>query len=204
MPRISTQGSAADADAAERLDPDAQRVKRRRAALRLFEQGYGYKYTAKALGLAESTVRDWRRAYKKGCFNPNFSLNQHRFPLEVRDRVVHLRASGLSWNEIARRIGVSRSTCRKWVALEETAQADAAAARAAKAAADAAERAWRAEAQRRRQQREAALAREPRQPSLFEGLEASADSPKSTESADAAGEPSGAVRRGLPKGLQKP
>lgn len=37
-------------------------------AVRLFEKGLGYKATARMLGIAPATVRDWLRLWKKGLF----------------------------------------------------------------------------------------------------------------------------------------
>ncbi len=39
---------------------------KRQECLKLFEQGYGYKKTAKVLGLNRYTVRDYRRRYGSG------------------------------------------------------------------------------------------------------------------------------------------
>ena len=45
-----------------------QRVpnEKRQECLKLFEQGYGYKRTAKVVGLNKYTVRDYRRRYGSG------------------------------------------------------------------------------------------------------------------------------------------
>ena len=45
-----------------------QRVpnEKRQECLKLFEQGYGYKLTAKVVGLNKYTVRDYRRRYGSG------------------------------------------------------------------------------------------------------------------------------------------
>ena len=39
---------------------------KRQECLKLFEQGYGYKRTAKVVGLNKYTVRDYRRRYGSG------------------------------------------------------------------------------------------------------------------------------------------
>lgn len=43
-------------------------VEVRQAALECFEKGYGYKFTAKRLGIAPSVTRDWCRLFKEGRF----------------------------------------------------------------------------------------------------------------------------------------
>ncbi len=39
---------------------------KRQECLKLFEQGYGYKLTAKVVGLNKYTVRDYKRRYGSG------------------------------------------------------------------------------------------------------------------------------------------
>ena len=40
----------------------------RQAAKECFDRGYGYKLTAKCLGLPVTAVKEWKRLYDKGCF----------------------------------------------------------------------------------------------------------------------------------------
>ncbi len=113
MPRISKAGSSADVGP-ERTRPNYPTEAQRRAALKLFKSGKGYKSVSTLLGLAEGTVRDWGRAYRKGCFSVHLHINQYRYSDEMRERVAALRAQGLSWKAVSEATGVSISTCRLW------------------------------------------------------------------------------------------
>ena len=115
MPRLSDFGSTTKSSHAERVQPDHAREAKRRAALKLFRQGLGYKAVATILGLSANTVRDWGRAYKKGEFRVELSANQLRYTEETKLRVHALRARGLSWKAVSEMTGVNISTCRAWV-----------------------------------------------------------------------------------------
>ena len=43
------------------------------------------------------------------------AANQMRYSEEEREKVLTLRAQGLSWRAIAEQTGVKMATCRKWV-----------------------------------------------------------------------------------------
>lgn len=96
----------------ERCIPDAKR----RAALKLFKSGLGYKAVAAALNLSVNTVRDWGRAYKRGDFNVKVAINQYRYQDNTKRLVIDLRSAGISWKKIEASTGVKVSTCRAWVA----------------------------------------------------------------------------------------
>ena len=99
-------------------------VAERRKALKLFEQGMGYKAAAKMLGLSANTVRDWARAFRKGKFTPELHGSQYRYPNETRKAVAQLRADGFSWGEISRATGINISTCRNWAKTSAGSQSD--------------------------------------------------------------------------------
>lgn len=85
----------------------------RRAAMRLFEKGAGYKLTARKLGIKASTVRDWARQWRKGTFSVKPAAKVYRITDRFRQTICELRAQGVSWVEISRRTGISRTTCRR-------------------------------------------------------------------------------------------
>ena len=89
---------------------------KRRAALKLFNSGLGYKAVASTLNLSVNTVRDWARAYRRGNFDVKVAINQYRYPEGTKALVRSLRTSGVSWKKIAAQTGVKVSTCRAWVA----------------------------------------------------------------------------------------
>ena len=89
---------------------------KRRAALKLFKSGLGYKAVASTLNLSVNTVRDWARAYRRGDFEIKVAINQYRYPEETKRLVRSLRVSGVSKKKNAAQTGVKVSTCRAWVA----------------------------------------------------------------------------------------
>lgn len=115
MPRFTDLGSTTKSSPAERVRPDYAPEAKRRSALKLFREGFGYKAVATILGLSTNTVRDWGRAYKKGEFRVELSANQFRYTEETKVRVHALRERGLSWKEVSALTGVNISTCRAWV-----------------------------------------------------------------------------------------
>ncbi len=98
----------------ERREKCASEEKRRQA-VELFRHGIGYTRASRILNLSVNTVRDWSREFRKGTFRIKVSRNQYRYPPEIREKVIQLRLSGYSWNEIEKNTGISVSTCRKWV-----------------------------------------------------------------------------------------
>mgnify|MGYP000226535013 CR=1 FL=1 len=78
--------------------------KKRRWARDLFEHGYGY------------TVRDWQREDRKGRFRVQIADNQLRYSDELREKVLKMRAEGVSWRKISELTRVPVSTVRKWCA----------------------------------------------------------------------------------------
>ena len=90
--------------------------KKRRWARDLFEHGYGYTKVASILELSENTVRDWQREYRKGRFRVQIADNQLRYSDELREKVLKMRAEGVSWRKISELTRVPVSTVRKWCA----------------------------------------------------------------------------------------
>lgn len=111
---MRTKEEAEHRKATERK-PGCASEEKRRWAVDLFEHGYGYTKAAAILELAPYTVRDWARAYKAGRFGTVLAANQMRYSEEEREKVLALRAQGLSWRAIAEQTGVKMATCRKWV-----------------------------------------------------------------------------------------
>lgn len=117
MTRIIKNGSSTTRDlkpARER--PDYPSSQKRKAAIKLFEMGVGYKNAANILGLSVYTVRDWLRDFRKGTFKVELNVNQFRYAQETKDRVIALRKEGFSWSELSKATGVNMSTCRQWYA----------------------------------------------------------------------------------------
>ena len=96
--------------------PDYPSSQKRKAAIKLFEMGVGYKNAANILGLSVYTVRDWLRDFRKGTFKVELNVNQFRYAQETKDRVIALRKEGFSWSELSKATGVNMSTCRQWYA----------------------------------------------------------------------------------------
>ena len=88
---------------------------KRRQAVDLFRHGIGYTKASRILDLSVNTVREWHREFKKGTFRVKVSTNQYRYPKDVRENVIRMRLSGISWAELTKRTGISASTARKWV-----------------------------------------------------------------------------------------
>ena len=89
---------------------------KRRWAVDLFKHGYGYTKVASILELSENTVRDWQREYRKGRFRVQIADNQLRYSDELREKVLKMRAEGVSWRKISELTRVPVSTVRKWCA----------------------------------------------------------------------------------------
>lgn len=94
----------------------------RRKAEAYFQEGYGYKATSTLLGISMYTVRDWLREYKSGIFRPSYRENAIRNTKnveEIRSRVIADRALGLSYQELMKKHGASRTNIRAWCAQAE-------------------------------------------------------------------------------------
>lgn len=85
----------------------------RRAAIALFEEGLGYKSTARKLELKESTVRDWARQWRRGLFAAKPALSTYRITEATKRRIQAMYTAGANLREISRLTGVSTTTCRK-------------------------------------------------------------------------------------------
>lgn len=85
----------------------------RRAAISLFEEGLGYKRTARKLELKESTVRDWARQWRRGLFAAKPALSTYRITEATKRRIQAMYTAGANLREISRLTGVSTTTCRK-------------------------------------------------------------------------------------------
>ena len=101
--------------APNRVRPNFASDDKRRHAAELFAHGFGYHKAAEILGLPVYTVRDWAKAYRTGRFGLALSRNQMRHSEEDHEKVIEMRAQGISWRAIQARTGISASTCRKWV-----------------------------------------------------------------------------------------
>lgn len=95
---------------------------KRRWAVDLFKHGYGYTKVASILELSENTVRDWQREYRKGRFRVQIADNQLRYSDELREKVLKMRAEGVSWRKISELTRVPVSTVRKWCAKAQTSE----------------------------------------------------------------------------------
>lgn len=82
---------------------------------------------ASILELSENTVRDWQREYRKGRFRVQIADNQLRYSDELREKVLKMRAEGVSWRKISELTRVPVSTVRKWCAKAVTSEKCAAA-----------------------------------------------------------------------------
>lgn len=103
-----------------RTRPRFASTTKRKAAALMFEAGIGYERVAAAIEVSPNTVRDWQREYKAGRFHIVLSENQRRYSQAVKDRVVAMRAAGMSWRALSEASGVSATTCRLWVTKANT------------------------------------------------------------------------------------
>lgn len=87
-------------------------------AVELFKRGLGYKAVARQLGLSANTVRDWGRKYRNGTLSIQ-SQRGRRFiseeEAEVRAQAAAYAAEGRTPAEIAKRLGILESRCRRWI-----------------------------------------------------------------------------------------
>ena len=112
---LDESAAAATLPLKERIETRAYPEEKRAQAIELFKHGIGYTKASRILNISVNTVRDWSREFKRGAFKAQISENQYRYPQAVRENVIRLRLSGLSWNEIYKTTGISSSTARKWV-----------------------------------------------------------------------------------------
>lgn len=87
----------------------------RRAAVKLFEEGYGYKAVAARIGLNVHTVRDWGRRWRNGTFGDDVAPRLYRYEETARELVCSRYEQGRSLGEISRETGVPKSTVKGWV-----------------------------------------------------------------------------------------
>lgn len=88
---------------------------KRREAAALFKQGYGYKKTARLLGISVYTARDWNKRFKQGRFSTELPDSIRGYSEQKKAEVLDLHARGYSSYRIARILGIAQSTCSKWV-----------------------------------------------------------------------------------------
>ena len=91
---------------------DMDRVRQRRTARDLFEQGLSYKTVAELLGLSEGTVRDWHREWKRGRFNVVPTVRPYL--AEFRERVLRDVNDPKRILSVSRRWDVPYATVKKW------------------------------------------------------------------------------------------
>lgn len=105
--------STAETPKPKRTRPRFASSTKRKAAALMFEAGISYQRVAE--DVLPNTVRDWQREYKAGRLHAVLSPNQYRYCQEIKERVIALRAAGMSWRELSEATGVNASTCRRWV-----------------------------------------------------------------------------------------
>lgn len=81
---------------------------KRQAAAKCFEEGLGYKHTARLIDVSEATVRDWKRLWQAHRFalSPVF---QYKGKLSVAEQkqILVLRKNGQNIKSIALNLGYS-------------------------------------------------------------------------------------------------
>jgi len=101
----------------------AIRTKYREKALKLFEEGFGYKRVATLLNLSIFTVRDWHRLYRSGFFEPqirnpgNFAANI--LEEETKEQIRKEYKAGETISGLSLKYGKSKATIRYLVNKEE-------------------------------------------------------------------------------------
>ena len=84
----------------------------RAAAQHCFEQGLGYKATAKAVHVPTLTVRDWLRQWRKDQFA--LAVMRKGRTTEEQQAIYALRCRGMPWHQIAERFGCSETTVKRY------------------------------------------------------------------------------------------
>ena len=83
---------------------------KRQAATKCFEEGQGYKRTARLIGVSEATVRDWKRLWQAHRFalKPAFQYKGKLSGAE-RQHILALRHTGQTIDAIAKHLGRSNN-----------------------------------------------------------------------------------------------
>lgn len=118
----------AESAARKRQRPKFPSDRKRAAALHLFEEGAGARAVATKLGISFNTVKEWKRLFDRGGFHVRLSKNQYRWSEAEKAKAAALKASGLSWQQVSAKTGISVSTIRKWVTVTGESRKGAAAA----------------------------------------------------------------------------
>ena len=84
----------------------------REAAQHCFEQGLGYKATAKVIHVPTLTVRDWLRQWHKDQFA--LTVMRKGRTTEEQQAIYALRCRGMPWRQIAERFGCSETTVKRY------------------------------------------------------------------------------------------
>lgn len=84
----------------------------RAAAKHCFEQGLGYKASAKMIRVPVLTVRDWLRQWRKDQFALTAMCRGRT--TEEQQAIYALRCRGMAWKDIARRFGCSETTAKRY------------------------------------------------------------------------------------------
>lgn len=81
---------------------------KRQAAAKCFEEGLGYKRTARLIGVSEATVRDWKRLWQSHRFalKPAFQYKGKMSAAE-QQHILTLRHTGQTIETIAKHLGRS-------------------------------------------------------------------------------------------------
>ncbi len=99
------------------------RTKYRDRALKLFEEGFGYKRVATQLNLSIYTVRDWHRLYRSGFFEAKIRTPGN-FPANILDeetkgQIRKEYKAGETISGLSLKYGKSKATIRYFVNKEE-------------------------------------------------------------------------------------
>ena len=84
----------------------------RAAAKHCFEQGLGYKASAKMIRVPALTVRDWLRQWRKDQFA--LTAMWRGITIEEQQAIYALRCRGMAWKDIAQRFGCSETTAKRY------------------------------------------------------------------------------------------
>ena len=88
--------------------PEATRAE----AKHCFEQGLGYKASAKKIRVPALTVRDWLRQWRKDQFA--LTAMWRGITTEEQQAIYALRCRGMAWKDIAQRFGCSETTAKRY------------------------------------------------------------------------------------------